>query len=246
MPARFFCGFVDMSVFQLYNPKKFNIFKINELSEEVCRMKIVIAGKRAETQNYVNYVRSFGAEPVVTLSMGEIVSCDGLILPGGGDITPAFFGEKNRGSRNINTELDILQLQALDLCMKHAIPVLGICKGLQIINVGLGGTLIQDMPTAEFHRYQNGDQYHPSITLKGSLLHRLYGSQPTINSAHHQSVDTLGNGLSAVQWCPVDNCIEAVEHCRLPIFGVQWHPERIDEKKAMLSGGALLSLIFHR
>ncbi|MGN0168220.1 MAG: gamma-glutamyl-gamma-aminobutyrate hydrolase family protein [Acetatifactor sp.] len=204
-------------------------------------MKIAIAGKKTETKNYVNYVKSIGAEPVVTLSMGDIVHCGGLILPGGGDITPAFFGEKNHGSRNINTELDILQLQALDLCVRESIPVLGICKGLQIINVGFGGSLVQDLPTASHHRYEGGDQYHASVTLEASVLRRLYGERPIINSAHHQAVNELGRGLEAVQWCPDDNCIEAIMHTRLPILGVQWHPERIDEKRAMISGRELLT-----
>lgn len=204
-------------------------------------MRIAIAGKKAETGNYVNYVKSIGADPVVTLSMGDIVHCDGLILPGGGDITPAFFGEKNHGSRNIDTELDILQLQALDLCIKESIPILGICKGMQIINVGFGGSLIQDLPTAETHRYDGGDKYHASVTLEDSILYRLYGRYPIINSAHHQSIKELGSGLIAIQWCPDDNCIEAITHTKLPILGVQWHPERIDEKKAMLSGEKILT-----
>ena len=71
-------------------------------------MKIAIAGKKTATENYVRYVDSVGIEPRVTLNLGEITVCDALILPGGGDITPAFFGEKNHGSHNIDTELDIL------------------------------------------------------------------------------------------------------------------------------------------
>lgn len=214
---------------------------MQKLKGMINKMKIAIVGKKTDTKNYVNYVRSVGAEAVVTLSMGEVVRCDGLILPGGGDITPAFFGESNHGSRNINTELDILQLQALELCVRETIPVLGICKGLQIINVGLGGSLIQDLPTASIHRCDDGDQYHNSVTLEGSVMHRLYGKNPIVNSAHHQAIKELGNGLTAIQWCPDDNCIEAVVHCRLPILGVQWHPERIDEKRAMISGRELLS-----
>lgn len=204
-------------------------------------MRIAIVGKKTETNNYVKYVKSIGAEPVVTFSMGDVVHCGGLILPGGGDITPAFYGEKNHGSRNINTELDILQLQALDLCIRESIPVLGICKGLQIINVGFGGSLIQDLPTASIHRYEDGDKYHSTVTLEDSILHKLYGESPVVNSAHHQAIKELGSGLSAIQWCPDDNCIEAIVHTRLPILGVQWHPERIDEKRAMISGQKLLT-----
>lgn len=204
-------------------------------------MRIAIVGKKTETINYVEYVKGLDLEPCVTLNPREIAVCGALLLPGGGDITPAFFGEKNRGSKNIDTELDILQLQALDLAVKKKLPVLGICKGLQIINVGLGGTIIQDMPTADLHKYKEGDQYHATVIAGGSWLYGLYGAGCIVNSAHHQSIGRLGNGLKAVQFCPDDGCIEAISHSTLPILGVQWHPERIDEGKAMLSGQKVLS-----
>lgn len=204
-------------------------------------MRIAIIGKKTETKNYVEYVKGLKLDPCVTLNPGEIAGCGALLLPGGGDITPAFFGEKNRGSKNIDTELDILQLQALDFAVKTRLPVLGICKGLQIINVGFGGTIIQDMPTADLHRYMAGDQYHSTVISEDSWLYELYGAGCIVNSAHHQSIGQLGNGLKAVQFCPKDGCIEAVAHSTLPVLGVQWHPERIDEKRAMLSGQKVLS-----
>ena len=206
-------------------------------------VKIAIVGKRTETVNYVNYVKSLGLIPAVTLNTGELADCQALLLPGGGDITPAFFGEKNHGSRNIDTELDILQLQALDLAVRRGLPVLGICKGLQIINVGFGGTILQDLPTASFHRYDGRDQYHSTRISRDSWLFPLYGEECVVNSAHHQAVGKLGTGLKAVQFCPRDNCIEAVCHSSLPIFGVQWHPERIDPRKAKISGQPVLAFL---
>lgn len=201
-------------------------------------MRIAIVGRKAHTSNYVKYVQTIGATPSVTLNLGEIACCDGLLLPGGGDITPAFFGEKDHGSRNIDTELDIVQLQALDLAVRRGLPVLGICKGLQIINVGFGGTIIQDMDSqaVKRHGYNQGDQYHSSTIAKSSWLYALYGREITVNSAHHQAIRKLGNNLTAIQYCPEDGCIEAVAHQSLPVIGVQWHPERIDENIAGISG----------
>jgi len=209
------------------------------------KMKIAILGKEDDTKNYVRYALSAGIQPLVTLSPEAAASCDALLLPGGGDITPAFFGEMNHGSRNIDTQLDICQLQAFSMALKKKTPVLGICKGLQIINVALGGTIIQDLPTAAAmrHQYQNGDQYHPTVIMPDSWLHRLYGCSAVVNSAHHQALGRLGDGLTAVQHCPADGCIEAVAHSFLPIVGVQWHPERIDEALSGVNGQPVLDYL---
>lgn len=206
-------------------------------------MKIAIAGDRADTANYIRYVQSIGALPAPTLNMEDISGCDALILPGGGDITPAFFGEVNHGSRNIDTELDVLQLQAFDLALHKRMPILGICKGMQIINVGLGGTVIQDLDpsAAERHQYDNGDKYHISAIAEGSWLYDLYGREAVINSAHHQALNRLGDGLAAIQHCPMDGCIEAIDHRSLPVIGVQWHPERIDQRRSGINGLRVLT-----
>lgn len=214
-------------------------------------MQIAIVGRKKSTANYEKYIHSLPAVPVVTLSMGELSSCDALLLPGGGDITPAFFGENNSGSYNIDTELDIIQFQALDYALRLHLPVLGICKGMQVINVAFGGTITQNLPTASFHRYNGQDQYHPTTILESSCLYKLYGKEIMVNSAHHQGISKIGNGLSPIQWCPVDNCVEAIVHDNLPILGVQWHPERIvhcadsalETNYPVPEGSALLSLL---
>ena len=116
-------------------------------------IKVGIVGRKKDTATYEAYLSGLPFQITVTLILGELASCDGIVLPGGGDISPAFFGERNTASQNIDTELDILQFQALETCIRHKKPVLGICKGIQIINVAFGGTLYQELPTAYFHRY---------------------------------------------------------------------------------------------
>lgn len=204
--------------------------------------KIAILGRKKDTANYERFLKENAFQPVTTLNPGEISSCHGLLLPGGGDITPAFFGEKNKGSRAVDTELDILQFQALELCIRHRLPVLGICKGMQLINAAFGGTIIQDMPDASLHLESGRDLYHPTFIDPGSLLYLLYGSTAQVNSAHHQCLNKIGAGLQVIQRCPLDHCPEAIAHESLPILGVQWHPERLDPAQTTLSGVPLLSL----
>lgn len=207
-------------------------------------MKIAIIGRKKDTVNYEAFFSRMPAEAVTTLFLGDLAACDAVVLPGGGDITPAFFGERSAGSKNIDTELDILQFQALDFCRLHQIPVMGICKGMQIINVAFGGTLLQDLPTADIHRYNGADQYHDTQIAAGSFLYGIYGEQMTVNSAHHQGLKQVGRELIPIQWCPRDQCIEAIVHESLPVFGLQWHPERLQPenaaKKTAATGDPLL------
>lgn len=203
-------------------------------------MKIGIVGRQKDTVRYERFLTAVNIAFVTSLSVGELSSCQAFLFPGGGDITPELFGESNRGSRNIDTELDILQLRAFQYALEQKLPILGICKGMQLINVALGGTLTQDMDTATLHTSADNDLYHATTITPYSYLHALYGDNIIVNSRHHQSVNKLGNHLLPVQWCSLDNCIEAIEHTSLPIWGVQWHPERLDPTKAQISGIPLL------
>lgn len=222
-------------------------------------MKIAIIGRQKDTINYEHYFSRLPAKTFTTLSLGSLSSCHAVILPGGGDITPAFFGERNNGSRSIDTELDILQFKALDFCISRSLPIIGICKGMQVINVAFGGTLYQDLPTSKIHQYQKpetkkhnrhnkafsgsacGDQYHDTIIAPGTYLADLYGEQLIVNSAHHQGLHTIGRELTPIQWCKEDQCVEAIIHNKLPIYGLQWHPERIDNSRTGACGDLLLN-----
>lgn len=189
--------------------------------------KIAIVGRIKDTTNYERALNALSIPCKTTLSLSEIRACDGLLLPGGGDITPAFFGQKNAGSKNIDTELDIIQLQALEQALYYEKPILGICKGMQIINVFFGGTIVQHMKDHKIHEYRNGDQKHETTIVPETFLHTIYGDSLTVNSAHHQCLDKLGNNLLLAQYAAPSPTPEAVCHKQLPVYGVQWHPERL-------------------
>lgn len=199
--------------------------------ENLC---IAVAGRSKDTKNYERVLQKLGIPYRTTLSTGEFESMDGLILPGGGDITPSFFGEKNTASYNIDTELDILQFQALQSFIRRKKPVLGICKGIQLINICFGGDIWQDLSSANRHKYQNGDQFHNSAIGPDNPLFALYGPKLEINSAHHQGLRRLSSDLEAIQWAD-DGVIEGIRHKTLPILGVQWHPERLSNGVPLFS-----------
>lgn len=187
---------------------------------------ILIVGRSKDTGNYEKALSRLSIPHITSLALSRLQTCEGLLLPGGGDITPAFFGQKNNGSKNIDTELDIIQLQALELAVRYQKPVLGICKGMQIINVYFGGTIIQHMKDYKVHAYEDGDRFHNSSIEPDTYLHKLYGDTLFVNSAHHQCLGRLGKDIIPAQYATLTHTPEAIYHKTLPIYGVQWHPER--------------------
>lgn len=168
--------------------------------------------------------------PVCSLRAPYVSAYDGLVLPGGGDIDPRLFGQLPKGTREFDPELDRVQLAILNAFVLERKPVLGICKGMQLINIYFGGDLFQDLETAGGHEYIDRDQVHDSLAVRGSWLEKLYGERFQVNSAHHQGVDSPGRRISYVQTAP-DGVVEGLRHDFLPVFGVQWHPERLLEKR---------------
>ena len=201
--------------------------------------KIGIVGKRSDFHNgnYYDAVESCGAQTQVLDLYGgteSVRELDGIILPGGTDVNPALYHEGNTDSRELNKRLDWFELAVLSEAVKYRIPVLGICRGHQIINVFFGGSLIQNVDHCETHDYHKDrtDNVHGSRIEPGTFLHEIFGTDRiSINSAHHQAVHRLGEGLAAAQYSD-DGLIEAIWHERLPVFGVQWHPERMCLKNA--------------
>lgn len=190
--------------------------------------RVYLEGPETAFVNYRKALAQLGGEVVST---GDPLDCDGLLLPGGGDPDPILYGEAPRGAEPPDRERDTLELSLMDGFVQAGKPILGICRGMQMLNIFFGGTLIQNLTG---HSQREGrDRIHSVRTVPGSRLYGLYGPETPVNSAHHQGVFRPGVGLNIVQRAS-DGVIEAVEHETLPIVGVQWHPERLGRMGELL------------
>lgn len=210
--------------------------------------KILISGDGGQCQNYVSAVMAAGGLPAVAYCPQFSLDYDGLLLTGGGDIEPALFAPENLGSEDIDYDRDLAELELLGAFLALGKPVLGICRGHQVINVGLGGTLRQHIgdELCRFHRRtpdHQGDKVHSVYSSENSWYRDAYGAVFSVNSSHHQALDRLGDGLSPVLWSE-GGVIEAVEHERFPLISVQFHPERMtgeNLRNDTVDGGAIFS-----
>lgn len=193
--------------------------------------KVALAGTESLT-NYIDALKENDIEVIATLDVDEAIKCDGLLLPGGGDIDPVYYGEEMNGSDEPDRELDKAQRDILDAFVKAKKPILGICRGMQLINIYFGGSLHQDLVTRDIHTRKNGnDSIHSVKSVgEGNLFEKLYGKIFNINSAHHQGTKKLGKGLKEVLRSD-DGVCEALIHEELPIIATQFHPERMSYKQ---------------
>jgi len=204
-------------------------------------------GNRPKIKNYEDAVRRAGGEPVL-LPLSDplelqraLPTLDGFVLPGSpADVEPAEYGAVNRG---LSASADLAREAADRIVLKHAFgeqkPVLAICYGCQLLNVHLGGTLIQDLRaetgTIVPHRKKDlvpepkEDPRHPAAFDRGSRLAAITGSvRGEVNSSHHQAIATPGKGLRVTAHAD-DGTVEGVEWTGDAnwVVGVQWHPERM-------------------
>jgi putative glutamine amidotransferase len=161
---------------------------------------------------------------------------DGLLLTGGGDIDPALFGEAPHPTLvEVSPLRDSFEATAARWALERRVPLLCICRGIQVLNVALGGSLYQDVgtePGTTLTHSQKEPRDHPTHKVKvtpGSRLGEVLGADEVeVNSMHHQAIKRLGRGLTAVAWAP-DQIVEGVELPAHPgfVLGVQWHPEEL-------------------
>ncbi len=191
-------------------------------------------------RGYVDAAWAAGAMPVVLAPPppGEpldrfveyVTSCDGLMLTGGGDIDPGAYGEvPSAPLMSVDPTRDAAELAATHAALEAGLPVLGICRGIQLLAVASGGTLHQDLGAAGFtgHHWEE-ERQHETVHLveasAGSLAAAVLPTDRLVNSIHHQAVKTLGADLVTTA-VSEDGVIEAVEGDR--VLGLQWHPERL-------------------
>lgn len=191
-------------------------------------LKIAVPTNRPQAPaNYLDALSQLGAQGDTGRSFSPD-GYDGLLLPGGWDVNPSRYGKTPVPQETIDDELDEIQFAVLARFLEAGKPVLGICRGHQLLNVAFGGTLIQDLPRAEKHRSlpTREDNIHPVRIEEDSFLYRIYGSSCTVNSSHHQGIEIPGKGFRVAARSE-DGVIEAIAHESLPLWGVQWHPERM-------------------
>ena len=181
-------------------------------------------------QSYPRAIALAGGVPILTCEFAEgelAVLCDGLLLSGGEDIEPELFGETLlNNSVCLDPQRTQYELNLIRAFLAAHKPILAICRGFQLLNVVLGGTLYQDLLEQKGLVHNHPDIRHPVFTREGSLLRRLYGREFKVNSTHHQAVKQLASGLMGTAWS-IEGILEGYEHEALPIIGVQFHPERL-------------------
>ena len=199
---------------------------------------------------YVKAVESIDCEPVMLRHktplpmLNEILDhLDGVLVSGGIDVDPELYGEPPVPETSApNHWRDELEMYLIPLCIARDIPLLGICRGIQAINVALGGSLIQDVPTRfgvkHWRKRMPGESpyMHTVHVLPGNMLYEITGGDIPVNSYHHQCIDRLAKPLTATAYAP-EGFIEAVEMTDTDRFlmAVQWHPEitREDDEYSM-------------
>ena len=191
---------------------------------------------------YIGAARAAGLTPYILPVLGATDAAElldgmgGLILTGGEDVDPVHFGEAPHAALGaVNAERDAFELALVREARARRLPTLAICRGVQVANVALGGSLVQDLPsqrpgpTPHEGEWPRTERVHPVDVEAGSKLARAMGTtQATINSMHHQSIDRVAQPLVAVAHAP-DGVIEAVEWRGDDwwMVGVQWHPEEL-------------------
>jgi putative glutamine amidotransferase len=186
---------------------------------------------------YIDAVADAGGLPLVLPILGPehadavLDTLDGLVMSGGGDVDPARYGQRPVPEvGGVDERRDEWEIALVRGALRRGMPILGICRGAQVLNVACGGTLVQDLPSISDHPHRAADRWDESVhpvEVDGcsKLAEVLEVTSVGVNTLHHQAVADVGRDLCAVAWAE-DGTIEAIEfEDSRPVLGVQWHPE---------------------
>ncbi|TKK69418.1 gamma-glutamyl-gamma-aminobutyrate hydrolase family protein [Ilyomonas limi] len=206
-------------------------------------MKIALTytGSDEKHNNYVRWLKANDDITVIKISaddnnLEEVKNCDALVLSGGVDIHPEFYNQYTdyaNAPQVFNKERDHLEFAVFQSALENGKPVLGICRGLQLVNCFFGGSLEQDLGNDlnKIHRSEKKDKAHGLTVESGTVLHKIIQAERgVVNSAHHQAIKILGEGLK-VNCVADDGTIEGFEWANASdkpfLLCIQWHPERM-------------------
>ena len=201
--------------------------KARKKEETVMQPRILLSVNKGKAW-YEQAVEACGGIPTATYLPAIDLSYDGLILGGGNDVHPRYYGQEIDGAEDFDEMRDEREIALAKAYIKAGKPILGICRGGQLLNVVFGGTLIQHLACTDEHKVA-GKEWHSHVVIadKGSIFEKIYGKNFRVNSLHHQAVGEIGEGLKATLHAEGNGVVEGFEHGNLPIIGVQWHPEKM-------------------
>lgn len=212
------------------------------------RPKILLA-VNTKKELYIDAVNNCGGVAVPRYCPDDSIEYDGLILCGGNDINPSYYNEETNGAVNIDEKRDASEFKLVKAFIDAKKPIMGVCRGYQLLNIAFGGTLHQDIENSKEHSsFSDYDLIHTVTARKNSFISELYGDSFWVNSFHHQAINKLGNNLEVIMTASDSKIIEGIKHKTLPIFGVQWHPERMcfSRKRSDTVDGRILFEYFIR
>lgn len=183
------------------------------------------------SRKYIEVIREAGGVPLILpfQDASIVENLEGLLLTGGYDIDPIHFNEAPEGVGSIDPERDSFEIALMKEALKRKIPILGICRGVQLINVACGGTLLQDIGKDHLKHSQEAPNFYPTHGVKlWGRLKEIYGEEEIpVNSFHHQAIKKLARGFSACAKAK-DGIVEGISLGH--VMGVQWHPEWMTEE----------------